>query len=364
MISVAQEQLIARAGGDSAQAYFEFQKQFGEGTGALFNQKGGQLEGMSSQIYATGSDSRAAMTKFNEENLKGFKGTVGQELTARLAENQQALSSKDRKSILDKFGTMDVATQEEFYNQLMGGKLTTGNFTSNLSTFGISGIGTEKLDEESAAFKLTDLSEKESLVLDAQKKITDMQAAFYDPNSSDRPEWYSKDALKEIFIAAGVEVKGSDTTTPRGDTTSSRLAQTLGRHASMNSLISGKRNITSSFRTNNLGSMNSDHVTGRAYDLVGNQLGMYKTTVERNGGFAEFHGGTLNRHLHVVPGPIGDTTVPSMSSGNMKTMTTSSAPSSQGNNYTINVYGAGTDEVVAQVKEHLTRLERDKRQRA
>ena len=364
MISVAQEQLITRAGGDSAQAYFEFQKQFGEGTGALFNQKGGQLEGMSSQIYATGSDSRAAMTKFNEENLKGFKGTVGQELTARLAENQQALSSKDRKSILDKFGTMDVGTQEEFYNQLMGGKLTTGNFTSNLSTFGISGIGTEKLDEESAAFKLTDLSEKESLVLDAQKKITDMQAAFYDPNSSDRPEWYSKDALKEIFIAAGVEVKGSDTTTPRGDTTSSRLAQTLGRHASMNSLISGKRNITSSFRTNNLGSMNSDHVTGRAYDLVGNQLGMYKTTVERNGGFAEFHGGTLNRHLHVVPGPTGDTTVPSMSSGNMKTMATSSAPSSQGNNYTINVYGAGTDEVVAQVKEHLTRLERDKRQRA
>lgn len=364
MISVAQEQLITRAGGDTAQAYFEFQKQFGEGSGALFNQKGGQLEGMSSQIYATGSDSRAAMTKFNEANLKGFKGTVGQELTARLAENQLALSSKDRKTILDKFGTMDVGSQEEFYNQLMGGKLTTGNFANNLSNFGISGISTEKLDEESAAFKLTDLSEKESLVLDAQKKITDMQAKFYDPNSQDRPEWYSKDALKEIFIAAGVEVKSKDTTTPRGDTTSSRLAQTLGRHASMNSSISGKRSITSSFRTDNLGSINSDHVTGRAFDLVGNQLGMYKTTVERNGGFAEFHGGTLNRHLHVVPGPIGETTprqaAPSISAG----ASMATAPSSQGNNYTINVYGAGTDEVVAQVKEHLTRLERDKRQRA
>jgi len=367
MIGVAQEQLITRAGGDTGAAYFEFQKMFGEGTGALFNQKGGQLEGMSSQIYAGGSASRAAMTGYNEKNLKGVKASLGQTLSQKLAEapEAQALSASGRKSILDSFGRMDVGSQEEFYNQVMSGKLTTGNFTNNLSSFGISGIDPlQKLDKESAAFALSDLSDKEVMVLDAQKKITDMQAKFYDPNVANNPEWFSKDALKEIFIAAGVEIKKPDTTTPRGDTTSSRLTQTLGRHASMNSLISGKRNITSSYRTNNLGSINSDHVTGRAYDLVGNQLGMYKTTVERNGGFAEFHGGTLNRHLHVVPGPTGDTTVPSMSAGGGKTMSMASAPSAQGNNYTINVYGAGTDEVVAQVKEHLTRLERDKRQRA
>lgn len=363
MVGTAQEQLIARAGGDTGAAYFEFQKMFGEGTGALFNQKGGQLEGMGSQIYAPGSASRAAMTSYNEKNLKGVKSSLGQSLTQKLAENGLSLSAANRQSILDQFGRMDVGQQEQFYNQVQSGTLATGNFQQNLAGFGMTGVTTEKLDKESAAFKLADLSEQEVMVLDAQKEITELQKNFYDPNSADRPGWWSKEALQEIFISAGVGK--SDTSTPRGDTTSSRLSQTLGRHASMNSLISGKRSITSSWRDNNLGSINSDHVTGRAYDLVGNQLGMYKTTVERNGGFAEFHGGTLNRHLHVVPGgPMGDTTVPSMSAGSVKPMNMASAPSSQGSNYTINVYGAGTAEVVAQVKEHLTRLERDKRQRA
>jgi len=52
-----------------------------------------------------------------------------------------------------------------------------------------------------------------------------------------------------------------------------------------------------------------------------------------------------------------------MSSPDLRTMTTSSSGSS-GNNYTINVYGAGTEEVVSKVKEHLSRLEREKKQRA
>lgn len=94
---------------------------------------------------------------------------------------------------------------------------------------------------------------------------------------------------------------------PAGDTTSSRFAQTLASHSALNSRIPGRRSITSGLRTNNLGSMGSDHKFGRAYDLVGDNLVSYANTVNGAGGFAEFHGsaGDGSRHLHVVP-PVGD----------------------------------------------------------
>jgi hypothetical protein len=70
--------------------------------------------------------------------------------------------------------------------------------------------------------------------------------------------------------------------------------------------------MTSAFRTFGLGSPSSDHATGRAYDLTGQNLGAYSKLVHANGGFAEFHGTGGGRHLHVVPGPgpIGDTASP------------------------------------------------------
>lgn len=86
----------------------------------------------------------------------------------------------------------------------------------------------------------------------------------------------------------------------------------MARHAQTDGMLTGKRTVTSAFRTTNLGSINSDHVTGRAYDLVGQNLGGYARLVHANGGFAEFHGTNANRHLHVVPrlGPYGDATSP------------------------------------------------------
>jgi hypothetical protein len=96
------------------------------------------------------------------------------------------------------------------------------------------------------------------------------------------------------------------------DTPTSRLARTMGRHNFYDSQLSGKRTVTSSWRNWGLGSINSDHVTGNAYDLTGQNLGAYSTMVNRMGGFAEFHGVGGNRHLHVVPGqtPTGDTVAP------------------------------------------------------
>lgn len=126
-------------------------------------------------------------------------------------------------------------------------------------------------------------------------------------------------ALEKANLNVNVTVSGggggrllvSDTMTPRFGDTSSNLADTMGRHGKIDSMLSGKRKVTSSFRDWGLGSINSDHVTGRAYDLTGQNLGMYKTIVERDGGFAEYHGGAINRHLHVVPGEgVGDSMMP------------------------------------------------------
>lgn len=94
------------------------------------------------------------------------------------------------------------------------------------------------------------------------------------------------------------------------DTKTSRYAQTMAKHASLNSRLAGKRSITSGLRSSNLGSLGSDHLTGAAYDLTGQNLGAYQQLVKQQGGFAEFHGGTSDRHLHVVPGPSGDTPMP------------------------------------------------------
>jgi len=144
----------------------------------------------------------------------------------------------------------------------------------------------------------------------------------HDTRDGDRPDWYT------VEFAKAVADGKLDTSSPRGkgigDTTSSRLGQTMGRHSAMDGMLTGKRTMTSAYRTTKLGSINSDHVTGRAYDLVGANLGAYQRLATANGGFAEFHGYGGTRHLHVVPGggPYGDTgypaktsTAPAMASG-------------------------------------------------
>jgi hypothetical protein len=178
---------------------------------------------------------------------------------------------------------------------------------------------------------------------------------------SDKPEW-----MTDKFIRKIAEESGNDTSTPRGsgigDTTSSRLATTMNRHSVMDSMLTGKRNITSAWRNTNLGSMNSDHVTGRAYDLTGQNLGQYQSLVNGTGGFAEFHGVNGARHLHVVPGPVGDTAVPSMSPSTPARSTSSSGVT---NNYSVNVSTNASDpEAVATfVMRKIEQVNRDSRER-
>jgi hypothetical protein len=164
------------------------------------------------------------------------------------------------------------------------------------------------------------------------------------------------------------EIMKGDTSSPRGkgigDTTSSRLAQTMSRHAAMNGQLTGTRTITSAYRTMGLGSPSSDHVTGRAYDLVGQNLGAYSKLVHANGGFAEFHGNNANRHLHVVPGAggMGDTAVPSF--GKMPQSMPGQSGSSVTNNITVNgAPGQSPEAIAAAVIQKIDARERNTRER-
>lgn len=142
-----------------------------------------------------------------------------------------------------------------------------------------------------------------------------------------------------------------------GDTTTTRLARTLMSHARLNGQLPGKRMITSAWRNTNLGSLNSDHVTGNAYDLIGQNLVGYAALVNGSGGFAEFHGSGSDRHLHVVPGaaPYGDAVSP---------MSGSTAPSggTYNSNYSIVVNASPNQDVSAIANEVMNRIEDKERQ--
>ena len=132
----------------------------------------------------------------------------------------------------------------------------------------------------------------------------------------------------------------------------------------MDGALVGKRTITSAYRTTGLGSPSSDHVMGRAYDLVGQNLGGYSKMVHANGGFAEFHGVNSNRHLHVVPGPgMGDTAVPAR----MSRQSVSTGSATVNNNYNINVEAGpnATAEQIANITMRKIKLMQDnQRQRS
>jgi hypothetical protein len=133
------------------------------------------------------------------------------------------------------------------------------------------------------------------------------------------------------------------------------MAGTLAAHGRISGGLPGKRTITSGYRNYALGSSNSDHVTGRALDLVGDNLGAYQRGIKSGGGYAEFHGMGDSRHLHAVPA-IGDT---STSQGGMGTSNTS--------NYTINVTGgpnANAQEVASLVMNEIQNLQRTNRERS
>jgi hypothetical protein len=147
-----------------------------------------------------------------------------------------------------------------------------------------------------------------------------------------------------------------------GDT-ATNLSRTLDAHNRLNS-GAGNRFITSSYRNFALGSSNSDHINGRAYDLIGDNLISYRDAVRRDGGFAEFHGKNSSRHLHVVP-RIGDAISPAYSASMaMPSITTSQTPESNIYNITVNGAGSNPEEIANLVVHKIKNTEKINRERS
>ena len=238
---------------------------------------------------------------------------------------------------------------------------------ANLLGGSAEGANTKNLGNSFAGLLMgadTSGSEKAGALTETQQTIRNgfleaINSGFMSATS--QPEWWNN---TPEWWANGLKIEDNkivpaDTSSPRagaiGDTSVSKtLGRTMGRHNYFNGLVSGKRMITSSWRNYGLGSPSSDHVTGNAYDLTGQNLGMYANLINTSGGFAEFHGSAGSRHLHVVPppSPMGDTSSVRMGSAG-------GAPSSstyEGDSFNITVVEskdakATAQEVVRQIAE-------------
>ena len=223
-------------------------------------------------------------------------------------------------------------------------------------------LGISEVGANAEATGAIDLSDASKEIKTATTGLIKQMEGFFKRDKENTPEWFTKEAFEALI---------ADTSTPRGgnigDTTSSKLATTMGRHSAMDASLTGKRTVTSSYRTTGLGSVNSDHVTGRAYDLVGQNLGQYQTLAKAGGGFAEFHGTNASRHLHVVPGPgaIGDNSTPVASSNKQPSMAMSGGGGDT--NYSFHIQGgknASPQEIANLVIMKVKEIERSNRERS
>lgn len=362
---VGEQNTVMFGSGGIGQAQFEESFQKG---GSAFK-KGGALYGMDEGTFQNDPQIKALL----EEQKTKARTALGQQYADQL--NSQLKGSGkmvDANAVIEK--VMNMSTDELAALDLKAqGKFDTSRVrgaTSKASAvLGVAGMSDLELISTSKGKKggKGDTSALDTAALgiaDATTTLIGEMSEFFKRDKENVPEWFTKEAFQEVM-------KDADTSTPRGgrigDTTSSRLALTMGRHSAMDSALTGKRTVTSSYRTSGLGSINSDHVTGRAYDLVGQNLGQYQSLVRAGGGFAEFHGTNASRHLHVVPGSgaIGDTRVPIASSNKQPSMRMSSSGGGD-TNYSFYIQGgknASPQEIADQVMIKIKETERSNRER-
>ena len=347
-------QALAMYGGDPAKAYQSMQKGFGTAGEGLFG-KGQQFEGQEEFIMPAANELKAEMKKgavdIYAEQLKGMAGDAGLQMDSATLTKQ--LAGMDDASF-DKF--MNIMNRDGFSMKGADGTArSAGDVTKTLETMGLKGVGLSTIPEEDLNKYVTsaetfDKSSQE--FKDAVNLYKDTTKSFFGSGSSGAPEWWTKG----LYFDGEKLIPSPDTSTPRGgaigDTTASRLSRTMSRHSEMDGQLKGTRKITSSYRDYNLGSPSSDHVTGRAYDLTGQNLGAYKKLVHANGGFSEFHGNNANRHLHVVPGPGGRTGDSSSAQGELGASTMSMSGSNS--NY-YNIY-VNTNDPEAAAREVMRKL--------
>lgn len=321
-------QQLALAGGDASLAYKAYLQTFGQGPAGGAFAPGQQLAGQ------YGYFSTPTMTESGRRVEKGFASETATQIRAILAErNMQVdaglleqsimnMTAAQQTALIDQLAVMASGsrqTREGQYNPLEVALAGTSAkaVQDSLAKMGFGGIGITQTDTQALntiADAATDFSKAAEGLKEAIGKFNTQTKNFFTAPLDEMPAWWSR-GLKVETTDEGTRLVPGDTMTPRamrvGDTRSSKLSQTMARHSAMNSQLTGSRTVTSSLRNYALGSINSDHATGAAYDLVGQNLGQYAQLVRATGGFAEFHGVMANRHLHVVPGPgIGDTATP------------------------------------------------------
>lgn len=319
---------LAAAGGNALQAYMGTYEAFGQGpTGGAFA-KGGIFEGFG-QDFAQNKDMQASMTQVKTD----FSKIYGTQLQSILANAGYMVSGTQlQSSIMGLEGT----SLERLGKAIEDFGYGTGAFTN------MAGIGGQQIEEILASFglfagamgptegldKIADISNEQLQLLGLiNGNLQTLVGSFFGGPDDGAPGWWTRglqwdDTNKRLVPPDQVS---GDTSSPRGrsigDSATSKLSQTMSRHNSINSQLTGKRTITSGVRNYALGSPSSDHTTGAAIDIVGQNLGQYAALVRANGGFAEFHGSALDRHLHAVPGGrVGDSTTPKGSSVSGKTL--------------------------------------------
>ena len=317
----------------------------------VFGENGALGKGFSKLSPEKQQEYIGAMNKnFIDPMIQNNSATASTQIGAKLADANMAFSNDGQGSMLEKAinTKLRTGTPEEIaqINQFLKYGSLKGK-TKEQASARIEALTGSKMtlqNTDAVVGNAANLLEIDQTTL---KEMTQAVASGWDKS----PAWFEKVPGWWTEGLIGKSDKGGtftlvpegDTSTPRGvgDTSVSKsLRSTLSSHRYFNGKLTGKRTITSAFRTNNLGSPSSDHATGRAYDLTGQNLGQYSKMINSSGGFAEFHGANANRHLHVVP-PSGDTSSPrSGSSGSSM-----AAP-----NITVNVHaspGMNVDALVA-----------------
>ena len=362
--------ILALAGGDPLKAFAIYSKSFGAGAqGGQFAQ-GAALGGLGDIFY--GNEAFKASTT----NIRsGLISKYSDQLTGLLANNELGIDKLKLKTVLE--NQTDAGFVQKLQSIAELGDLT-GKDAATVEKmlreigFDPAKIGFTKLIDQKTAQERDAIPNEIAEAIKAGKEIDSRLAKaleIFNGTTKDfftgfdsAPEWWKNGlgwddkAKKLVPNPSPADAGNPDTSTPRGgsigDTTTSKLQQTMDRHAALNSQVPGNRSVTSAWRNHSLGSINSDHVTGRAYDLVGQNLGKYQTLVREGGGFAEFHGNFGKRHLHVVPGPgaFGDSSSPA---GKVTSM--SSSGPIVNNNYNIEINGTNmspeaiADAVIARI---------------
>jgi hypothetical protein len=372
-------QLLAVNGGDATKAYLSYNEMYGQGeTGGLFA-KGAALEGQGKTVLQD-KDVIASQAAIKE----GAVGNAAEQIRARLADKgmtvapgvlEAKLSGKTPQELtgilenisnFDKDSSVPKGGEQNKLKKAIGGE-TAADVTTGLEGLLGSGVTVTAEDPDKLnkiADAATDFSTAAKGLETAVTTFNTNMDGFFKAPLGNAPGWWSA-GLKVTGTGDDMRLMPGDTSTPRGgaigDTATSKLSQTMGRHAAMNGQLTGKRTVTSSLRDYALGSINSDHATGSAYDLTGQNLGQYAKLVHANGGFAEFHGSMANRHLHVVPGAgkMGDTATSTPVS------TASSSGGGTNNYYTFEINGnnAAPEVIANMVMAKIQEKERSNRQR-